>query len=158
MPILAALKMWLGNFNYILSTAVIICQEHIMINYMYILLIHLNVYFCILHNTLRYENAWWCDLWWCICIVVMNMRCFYCFHIALANQMPRKHLWLSVPSVIFDMLHIYWEGRTVNQTTIAQCPSVKAKGWKVHEKSNLCYNSTSVICTSPLIFACVSVR
>lgn len=48
--------------------------------------------------------------------------------------MPGKHLWLSVPSVIFDMLRIYWEGRTVNQTTITQCPSVKAKGQKVHEK------------------------
>lgn len=92
-----------------------------------------------------------------MCIVIMNMRCFYCSHIALDKQMPGKHLWLSVPSVIFDMLRIYWEGRTVNQTTITQCPSVKAKGQKVHEKSNLCYNSPSVMRTSPLLFACVSV-
>ena len=85
------------------------------------------------------------------------MRCFYCSQIAQAKQMPRKHLWLSIPSVILDMLHICWEGRTVNQTIIAWCPSVKTKGQKVHEKSNLCYNSPSVMYTSPLFFACVSV-
>lgn len=85
------------------------------------------------------------------------MRCFYCSQIAQAKQMPRKHLWLSIPSVILDMLHICWEGRTVNQTIIAWCPSVKAKGQKVHEKSNLCYNSPSVMYTSSPFFICVSV-
>lgn len=54
MPILAALKIQPDSFNYILSTAVLICQEHpIMINYIYMLLIHINVYPCILHNTIR---------------------------------------------------------------------------------------------------------
>lgn len=85
------------------------------------------------------------------------MRCFYCSQIAQAKQMPRKHLWLSIPSVILDMLHICWEGRTVNQTIIAWRPSVKAKGQKVPEKSNLCYNSPSVMYTSLPFFACVSV-
>lgn len=44
MPFLAALKIQPDNFNYILSTAVIVCQGHpIMINYICILLIHINV-------------------------------------------------------------------------------------------------------------------
>lgn len=67
--------------------------------------------------------------------------------------MPRKHLWLSIPSVILDMLSMCWEGRAVNQPIIAWCPSMKAKGWKVHEKSNFCCNSPSVMCTSPLSLA-----
>lgn len=71
--------------------------------------------------------------------------------------MPRKHLWLGIPSVILDMLNMCWEGRAVNQPIIAWCPSVKAKGRKVHEKSNFCCNSPSVMCTSPLSLACVSV-
>lgn len=71
--------------------------------------------------------------------------------------MPRKHLWLSIPSVIFDMLNMCWEGRTVNQPIIAWCPSVKAKGQKVHEKCNFCCNSSSVMCTSSPSPACVIV-
>lgn len=54
MPILTALEIRPDNSNYILSTEVIICQERpIMINYIYILLIHINVYLCILHSTIR---------------------------------------------------------------------------------------------------------
>lgn len=57
MPILAALKIQPDNFNYILSTAVVICLGHpIMINYIYILLIHINVIFTFC--TIRWkENA-----------------------------------------------------------------------------------------------------
>lgn len=55
------------------------------------------------------------------------------------------------------MLNMCWEGRTVNQPIIAWCPRMKAKGQKVHEKSNFCCNSPSVMCTSLPSLACVSV-
>lgn len=71
-----------------------------------------------------------------------------------SRKLPRKHLWLSIPSVILDMLRICWEGRTVNQAITVWCPSAKAKGQKVHENSNLCYNSPSFTCSSPL-FLCM---
>lgn len=58
--------------------------------------------------------------------------------------MPRKHLWLSIPSVSLDMLRVCWESRTVNQTIIAWCPGEKAKSQKVQEKGKLCCNSPPV--------------
>lgn len=54
MPSQAAQKIWPDNFNYFLSTAVIVCQEYpVMVNYIYLLLIDINVYFCILLNAVR---------------------------------------------------------------------------------------------------------
>lgn len=79
---------------------------------------------------MRQKDARWCDLWWFTCIIIMNMRCFYCSQLAQAKQPPRKHLWLSILLLTLDTLHICWEGRTVNQTVTVWCPSVKAKGQK----------------------------
>lgn len=122
-----------------------------MINYIYILLIHINAYCCILPNTMRQKDARWCDLWW-----FTNMRCFYCSQLTQAKQPPRKHLWLSILLVTLDTLHICWEGRTVNQTVTVWCASVKAKGQKVHENSNLCCNSPSVMHISTGFCMCQS--
>lgn len=129
-----------------------------MINCIYILLIHINAQRCILPNTMRQKDARWCDLWWFTCIITMNMRCFYCSQLAQAKQLPRKHLRLSILLLTLDTLHICWEGRTVNQTVTVRCPSVKAKGQKVHENSNLCCNSLSVMHISTGFCMCQSME